>query len=250
LKTEGKYPDLEGEMLYEVTPWLEVPFDTEHSSKPYGVEERLKQLEEGSDPRIFKMHVLWEEIPRQQAPASKVIAIFRDMREIPYSMYNHNQVMRAGTGMFANGVVPSFEDFFDSWIEKTPFYLKHLKSMWPLRNHPNVHFVQYEKLKANTLEETKKLIQFLEWNTSEEGIKRAIKLSSFDSMKKAEKDIYFRGNCFDAEKSFIREGCVGKNRRQLSKNMEKRLVKAAEDAGLDDEQMAFTFSQGGVKDIQ
>jgi len=247
LKTEGKCPDLEGKELYQVVPWLEVPINHSQSSKPYEIESRLNEFEQISNPRIFKMHVLWDEIPRPLAPQSKVIVITRDVRDVPYSMYQHHQTLTEKSDLFKNGEPPTFEEYFDSWLLSGPYYFKHLSSVWPHRNDPCAYFLTYEKLKADTWGETKKLLKFLQWNICDDDVRRAIDLASFANMRKAEKFILFQGNAFEKEKHFIREGQVGKNRLRLTEDMVRRLAEKGREFGLDDDAMELAFGQGGLE---
>src|SRR6188474_1070876 len=63
LKTRGRQPDFGGRGLGGVSPWLEIP--KEFAGQYVGDrDERLAMLAGLDDPRIFKLHVVWDEIPR------------------------------------------------------------------------------------------------------------------------------------------------------------------------------------------
>lgn len=47
-------------------------------------------------------------------------------------------------------------------------YWPHVKQAWEKRNHPNLHFVFYEDLKADPLAEIRKLDQFMATNLTEQ----------------------------------------------------------------------------------
>ncbi|KAH9378063.1 hypothetical protein HPB48_007113 [Haemaphysalis longicornis] len=58
----------------------------------------------------------------------------------------------------------TFDDFFESWIEGSfgfGCFFEHVASGYALRNEPNVFFVTYEELKADTRNTVLKLAHFL-----------------------------------------------------------------------------------------
>ena len=58
----------------------------------------MAELAALDDPRIIKMHVVWEEIPRPAGSKARVITITRDPRDVPYSMFQHLQSMKFEPG--------------------------------------------------------------------------------------------------------------------------------------------------------
>ena len=58
-----------------------------------------------------------------------------------------------------------------------PYWL-HLKESWSQRNNPNLHFMFYEDLKQNTLEELKRLNDFLGTKLSQEQLEN-VRSSTF-----------------------------------------------------------------------
>eukprot|EP00591_Stephanopyxis_turris_P004460 CAMPEP_0195525268 /NCGR_PEP_ID=MMETSP0794_2-20130614/25633_1 /TAXON_ID=515487 /ORGANISM="Stephanopyxis turris, Strain CCMP 815" /LENGTH=243 /DNA_ID=CAMNT_0040655691 /DNA_START=408 /DNA_END=1139 /DNA_ORIENTATION=+ len=223
---------MEGKGILNVVPWLEIPMDFERSVEPYQLDERLQSMNLMSldIPRVFKMHVLFDEVPRPPSSKSKVITILRDLRDVPYSFYQHLQASRHGP---FKERTPSFEDWFDSWLENGPYFFLHLKSFWPHFNDPNVLFLRYEDMKRDAYAETHKIVQFLGWkedlDLTDEHITSAIELASFRNMQRTEKSVLFVGDSFHEDKNFVREGKVGTNRAKLTDDMEKRLMERAKE---------------------
>lgn len=63
-----------------------------------------------------------------------------------------------------------------------PYWL-HVKEAWEKRNHPNLHFIFFEDLKANPMEELRKLDTFLNTNLTEKQLENISKYTSFSEMK-------------------------------------------------------------------
>lgn len=222
LKTRGRCPDFEGKGLMRVVPWLEIPWDpASKDSPPFDLDERLAELEAMGDPRIFKMHVVWEEIPRSQRSASKVITITRDPRDVPYSMYCHLEALQSGP--FGDSP-PPFEEYFETWME-FGFYFRFVESFWPHRDDPGVLWLRYEDLTEDLAREAQKIVEFLGWDVSAGDLERALPLVSFDRMRRKERTAALPGSTsFRSDRRFFREGGVGKNREKLSPEMEARIV--------------------------
>jgi len=245
---------IRNEGLMKCVPWLEIPLDlmrTNDDNKEeegaeekdaflYDVQERIDELTKLSNPRIFKMHTLYETVPittqQQQQHSSnttkggpKLIIVSRDPRDVPYSMYKHFQGLKGnGVGPFAHydEEIPSFEEYYTTNWKINNFYFRHLNSFWNHKHDVNVHWIKYEDLKLNTMDTIQKLVNFLEWNndTSNEDIETAIRLSSFQNMKNDEQDEstqFLKGY----PKNFVREGEIGKNCSRLSMELEKDLLK-------------------------
>jgi hypothetical protein len=223
LKTRGHAPDFDGNGLMAVSPWLELPADSKMRDNPRSRDDLLKQFEALEDPRVFKLHVVWEEIPRAPGTDAKVITITRDPREVPYSMYSHLK------GMTKNDTPPKdFDSYFEEWMD-FGFYYKFVQSFWPHMNDPDVLWLRYEDLQADIKKEALKILDFLGWTLSDEDIERALPLADFSRMKKkgTEKVFGMKDGAWKKGQSFFREGGVGKNRARLSAEQEARILERA-----------------------
>ena len=222
LKTGGNEPDFRGEGLHGVSPWLEWP--PKFGTDEYDREVRLGELHALDDPRIFKMHVVWDEIPRPLGSEAKVVTITRDPRDIPYSMFAHLHAMKKP---FPD-LPERFDDYFERWME-FGFYYKFVNSFWPHYHDEDVLWLRYEDLKKNLPGEILKILSFLGWDASDEILERVLPLVDIHHMRQKEKTSVFRkaDDNWKEGRHFFREGGVGKNRAQLSADQERRIVERA-----------------------
>ena len=230
LRTRGLDPNMGGKGAFAHMPWLEVPFDIGGSGKPYDRAARLAELEALPDPRIFKLHVLYEEIPRLPSSRSRVVTVTRDLRDLPYSMYSH---------LLGMGRLPpdqqDFDAYFERWME-FGYAFQVVRSMWPHRDEPHVLWLRYEDMKADLRREARRIATFLGWSLSEEELDRVLPLVSLGRMQENEDRERARGREGDQPARaiqwregarFFREGAVGKNRARLSPEQEARVVERA-----------------------
>ncbi|MBW2222608.1 MAG: sulfotransferase domain-containing protein [Deltaproteobacteria bacterium] len=220
LRTRGQDPNLGGGGLLELTPWLELPRSMAAEGEHYQVGDRLTELEAFPDPRVFKMHVLWDEIPRPAGSRSRVVTITRDPRDVPYSMFRHTLGSRRGPD-----IADDFDAYFNRWM-KFGYYFKVVRSFWPHRDDPLLLWLRYEDLQRDLEQQAWRLVRFLGWPVSEAEMAQVLPLVSFDHMRASEDSALKRdGQTYWKEGSrFFREGGMGKNRSRLSDEQERRLV--------------------------
>lgn len=224
LRTRGLDPDMGGRTAFEVMPWLEIPRDIGGSGQPFDRTERLAQLAALPDPRIFKLHVLYDEIPRPPGSASRVVTVSRDIRDLPYSMYSHLVGMQS--------IDPEQEDFdayFERWLD-FGYVFALLRSFWPHRHEPHVLWLRYEDMKADLGAQARRLADFLGWSVSEPDLDRVLPLVQLERMQEGEdrsRQDPARQNRWRPGARFFREGGVGKNRSRLSGEQEDRIVERA-----------------------
>jgi len=224
LKTRGLDPDMGGKTAFAHMPWLELPFEMAAGGKPYELTARLAEFQAMASPRIFKMHVIYEEIPRPAGSRSRVVTITRDLRELPYSMYSHLLGMKRLT--------PEQQDFdvyFERWMD-FGYAFKVVRSMWPHRNEPHLLWLRYGDLKADLRGESRKLCDFLGWPLTDAELDRVLPLVSLGRMQESEdrqRQEPQQASMWQPGARFFREGAVGKNRARLSAEQEARLVERA-----------------------
>lgn len=222
LKTKGHEPNLRSVGLSGVSPWLELPANVGYGSQAPDRDGRLAELAALDDPRIFKMHVVWDEIPRPPGSKARVLTITRDPRDIPYSMFQHLQSMN-----FKAGDEPpaDFDAYFERWME-LGWYFKILASFWPHRHDPDVLWLRYEDLQRDLDRETRRVVDFLGWDVTDADRARVLPLVDFSRMREKEKsDIFLdRSGRWKEDKNFFREGGVGKNRARLNPDQERRIL--------------------------
>jgi hypothetical protein len=239
LRTRGLDPDMGGKTAFAHMPWLELPFDIGGSGQRYDRAARLAELEALPDPRIFKMHVLYEEIPRPAGSRARVVTVTRDLRDLPYSMYSH----LLGMGRLP----PAQEDFdvyFERWME-FGYAFQVVRSMWPHRNAPHLLWLRYEDMKRDLRREARRVVAFLGFDASEDDLDRVLPLVSLDRMQAGEDRQRATGQAkpWRPGTRFFREGAVGKNRERLSAEQQARIVERAL-REFEPECFAFVMCQG------
>ena len=236
LRTAGRDPDMEGRGAMAVMPWLELPKPIA-SDQPYVRAERLAELAALPDPRYFKMHVVYGEVPRPPTSGSKIVTITRDPRDLPYSMFSH----LSGMGRLSSEE-EDFDVYFERWMD-FGFFFSFVRSFWPHRDEPHVLWLRYEDLQADLRGEALRLAAFLGLHPSDADLARVLPLVSFPEMQAREERDPTRATRWRQGTRFFREGGVGKNRARLSPNPEARLVERARDE-LEPACFDFVMSQG------
>lgn len=76
--------------------------------------------------------------------------------------------------MFDNQCFNLGNSKWDWFVEYKGISWAYLLHTWISQNETEIHLVQYEKLKTNLEEELRKILKFLDFNVSEEGLRCAI----------------------------------------------------------------------------
>jgi hypothetical protein len=240
LKTRGLQADLGGKGLGAVSPWLELPGSAPFGHRIIDRDERLAMLDALDAPRIFKMHVIWEEIPRPPGSRARVMTITRDPRDVPYSMFAHLQSLNLGDG---KGPPEDFDAYFEQWMD-FGFYFHFMRSFWPHRDDADVLWLRYEDMHRDLRAQIGKILSFLDWSLDEADVERVLPLVDFAHMRASEKsEIFVEGKSVWKEgRNFFREGAVGKNRERLSAEQSRRIVERTH-AELGEECARFLLDQ-------
>lgn len=236
LRTKGLDPDMEGRGQMALMPWLELPRPI-GASEPFVRAERLAELAALPDPRYFKMHVVYEEIPRPPGSRSKVVTITRDPRDLPYSMFCHLR----GLGRLSPEE-ESFDVYFERWMDFGFFY-DFVRSFWPHRDAPHLLWLRYEDLQAGLREQAGHLARFLGLELSPQELDRVLPLVSMERMQDQEDRGLAGALRWREGTRFFREGAVGKNRARLSPAQEARIVERAR-REFEPKCFEFVMSQG------
>lgn len=240
LRTRGLDPDMGGGHSFSVMPWLELPFDIGGTGEPWEHGARLAQLEALPDPRIFKMHVTYGEVPRPPGSSSRLVTVTRDPRDLPYSMYCHLQ----GMGKLESED-ESFDAYFERWMDFGYFYA-FVRSFWPHRGEAQLLWLRYEDMQADLRGTAVQLAQWLGWPVDEAELDRIIPLVSMSNMQSREqrqRSASKRPSLWKEGARFFREGAVGRNREKLSPAQAQRIVDRAR-AEFEPACFDFVMSQG------
>jgi len=143
----------------------------------------------------------------------KVVYVIRHPKDNMFSRFMHfNKV--------ANASLPIIFETFLS--DNTPYgnYWHHVSEAWKRRDHPNLHIMFYEDMKADIMAELKRLDKFLGTNLTDEQLKKVSEHTSFDNMKANPSMVLdiagFKG-------SFFYKGQVGSSKGQLPPELDARM---------------------------
>lgn len=173
------------------------------------------------DPRTIKTHLPFSLMTPDLLDTTKVIYVARNPKDVVLSFLHHTRFMK-----FINyvGTLDQFVDYFvNSQLIYGPYW-EHLREAWLRRDHPNMHFLFYEDMKADPKAELRKLNQFLGTDLTEEQLEKIVHYTSFESMKKHEQEA-LKGKNMDAfvnqevvkkDGGFYRKGEAGGWKEQLT----------------------------------
>lgn len=113
---------------------------------------------------------------------SKVVYVARNPKDVCLSTYN----IYASLGRFT-GDLSTWTELFTGGNIIYGAYWKHLEQAWRRRNHLNLHFMFYEDMKTDIMNELKKLNSFLKLGLSEEQLLRVQEHTQLENMKAREK---------------------------------------------------------------
>ena len=170
--------------------------------------------------RMIKSHLPLSLLPDNRLETCKVIYVTRNMKDAAVSFYYHYK-----NGI---GVKQNFEKFAKCFIKDeilyTP-YIQHILNAWEKRNHPNMFFTTYEKMKKDIKNVTVELISFLrgsDYIISDENMKNlliAVDLESFRRNKFVNKTHFYKTD--ENGHSFIRKGVIGDWKNHFDEEMNK-----------------------------
>ncbi|KAK3894514.1 hypothetical protein Pcinc_001767 [Petrolisthes cinctipes] len=130
--------------------------------------------------RVIKCHYPLELMPPDLLDKTTVVYVARNPKDMVVSFYHFYKVFKL---FYYKGSLDTFiKLFMDNDVVFCPYW-PHIKQAWQKRNHPNLHFVFYEDLKADPQGELRKLNQFLATGLTEQQLKNVVQHTSFSSMK-------------------------------------------------------------------
>jgi hypothetical protein len=142
-----------------------------------------KEIEENDEHlNIFKSHSYF----RPKFSNNKVVYIVRDVRDVFISYYNHYQKMKNETielDVFLELFVNNKIDKFGTWGDNVGSWIG------AKYNTSNFLLIKYEDMKENTFRELKNVCDFFEIKVSDSQVKKAVKKSEFNNLRKMEKKV-------------------------------------------------------------
>jgi aryl sulfotransferase len=214
----------------EVSPWLDARF------RP--VDEVLRILENQRHRRFIKTHLALDGLPF--FTQVKYIVVGRDPRDVFMSLWNHYASFTPDFLTFINELPDSvggpfppapadIHEFWRDWItrgwfeweqEGYPFWgnMHHMQTWWDYRHLPNILFVHFADLLADTAGQTRRMADFLEIAANDEQIAHIAQQTSLTAMRtRAEKnDPGMRNVWVNGARSFFYKGTNGRWREVLT----------------------------------
>ncbi|MDH5381351.1 MAG: sulfotransferase domain-containing protein [Cyclobacteriaceae bacterium] len=203
LTTDG---NMDFDHIYDVSPWI-------RNSSFLG-----KEVPDLPSPRIIKTHDYYKYFQKQIK--GKFIFVYRNGMDVAVSMFHQNKNY--------NNQNLKAEKYIDSFIKKNKKDWFNYTKGW-LRNKNNfpILYLKYEDLLNNKEQEIRKIIEFCNLKPDEDAIKRALKYSSFESMKKHENK--FGEQMQKAPEKvfnqFIRKGISGEGKVEFSEKQQSIFAK-------------------------
>lgn len=143
----------------------------------------LQMAECTPDPRTIKTHLPFSLLPSSMTDTCKVVYVARNPKDMLVSYHHHCRLIKM------HGYVGTLEDFVQYFVDDDLVYgtyAEHLKEAWERRNHPNLHLMFYEDMKADTIKELKRLDDFLGTKLTPQQLENIKQYTSFSEMKKRE----------------------------------------------------------------
>lgn len=198
-----------------------------HKKVPKGKPGKGVYVQTGSampDPRTIKSHFPFSILNSSVLDTAKVVYIVRNPRDMIISLHHMYRLFEYAS---YTGTLEQFvEHFVNDEVAFGPFW-QHVMEAWQRRNHPNLHFIFYEELKANTTAELQRLNEFLGTNLTEEQLNKLEHYISFEEMKKRDNftntkrpdNPTLNKRVAKRDGGFFRKGEIGDWKEKLSEEM-------------------------------
>jgi hypothetical protein len=160
LRTDG---DLDFDDISRVVPWIETAGDL-------GID---LDAEQRGEPRAFKSHLGWHDVPR----GARYIVAVRDPQDALVSAYRFLE------GWFIEPGTITIEALgWAHFVEGRGYYM-HLASWWPHRHDPDVLLLAYEQMVDDLRGTVRRVSRFIGLDAGEECLAIACEQSSIESMR-------------------------------------------------------------------
>ncbi|XP_042240703.1 uncharacterized protein LOC121878510 [Homarus americanus] len=180
------------------------------------------------DPRVIKSHLPFSLLHPTLLEKAKVVYIARNPRDMVVSLYHHCRLIN---NFSYSGTLDQFIKYVvDDDVVYGPYWL-HVKEAWEKRQHPNLHFLFYEDLRADAMAELKKLNDFLGTKLNQEQLENVARHTSFSEMQardnlmgsKSSENPMMNPDIVKQDGGFFRKGEVGSWKEKLTTEMVEKL---------------------------
>ncbi len=138
LRTRG---DMDFDDISRVVPWIEVSTDL-------GIDLNAEQR---ANPRAFKSHLAWDEIPK----GGRYIVVVRDPGDAAVSAFKFAE------GWFLEPGAIAIDEYVTQGFLKRREYYRHLSSWWAHRHDDNVLLLAYEHMLENSEKAIEHIAEFI-----------------------------------------------------------------------------------------
>ncbi len=159
LRTGG---DMDFDDISRVVPWIE-------TSAGLGID---LQAEQKADPRAFKSHLGWDQVPK----GGRYINVVRDPGDAAVSMFKFQE------GWFLEPGCVGLDEYVQAEFLGPRNYFKHLRSWWPRRNEADVLFMAYEHMLQDPRRTVQRIAEFIEVPLDEALLQLTLEHSSIEFM--------------------------------------------------------------------
>lgn len=186
----------------------------------------LQLAECAPHPRTIKTHFPFSLLPPSLVDTCKVVYVARNPKDLLVSYHHHARIT------FAQAFNGTWEDFVQYFVDGNLMYgnyAEHIKEAWEKKNHPNLHIIFYEDLKANVMGELKRLDTFLGTKLTPQQLANVARHASFQEMKKRgvmdtkENHIITNVEITKKEGGFFRKGETGDWKNKFSPELEAKV---------------------------
>ncbi len=225
---DGQFPSA----VMEMSPWIDRyrPDD--------GIAAIMAQIERQTHRRFLKTHLPLDAL--HFLPQVKYLFLARDPRDIFMSLWNHHcnysdktltQISRASTelGQPWPKIPSDINEFWRLWMTRAwfewesegyPYWsvLHNVASWWPYRHLPNVLFVHYNDLLADTPRRIQSIARFLDFELSPQQVSEIAARVTLAQMKQNASQVMgiFASGFKGGGNTFINKGTNGRWRGVLS----------------------------------
>lgn len=172
-----------GTMPGMISPWIDAQFAP--------IEEYLKQVDAQTHRRFLKTHTPLDGIP--YFPSCQYLVVFRDPRDVYFSMLNHRDNMidvELAFSTFPSGPT-AFRDWLykvrepGTWDSQVLDSLVHFfKTYWQYRDVPNIHLFHYSDMKRDLKGTIAAMAKALAVDVDDAALTEMANAGTFASMKR------------------------------------------------------------------
>jgi hypothetical protein len=155
----------------------------------------LDEVDYAGNGYLMKSHLFFKMRLVANRPNVKILNITRDLRDVVVSAFHYEQLKGKQQG-------GDFAEYYWRQGRHTAHYVTHYNRLWATVG--NAFAANYEALQSEFATETRRVVQFLGLNVSDDAIERARSATTLKEMRAKYNDV-----SADGKMQFYRKGVVG-----------------------------------------